>query len=57
MKNKIIDNKKIDSKEKNSYLKSIKIGLNELWHRKWKNIFIALYTILAFFIWNICYAI
>lgn len=44
------------SNEKNIFA-LINDGLKELWKKKWKFIFIVLYTIVAFFLWNISCAI
>lgn len=43
--------------EKEKFINLVKNGLNEMYRKKWKNIFIVIYTTIAFFIWNISYAI
>ena len=43
-------------KEKEKLSKLINNGLHELYSKKWKYIFAVLYSIVAFFLWNILYA-
>lgn len=58
MRYKVIENKQNnETKEKEKLLKLVNNGLHELYSKKWKYIFVALYTTVAFFLWNFIYAL
>lgn len=55
MSNKIIENNKIVNNE--SIFELINDGLKELLQKKWKLIFVIIYDVVAFFVWNIACAL
>jgi hypothetical protein len=50
-----MENKKINNNE--SIFQLINDGLKELWEKKWKFMFVVIYDVVAFFVWNIACAL